>query len=121
MTISRYLPSPEALNLFTGVMSAVAINVLTSVVLGGVDSSRIARVIWCGSLMFVGAIGAGIIAVLLTRARDEALNGIPISISSLEKRALIQNSINEMGRAIPLMTYFSLACFAASGAAAVLA
>ncbi|MGW4423372.1 hypothetical protein [Streptosporangium sp. NPDC004631] len=114
LSISRFMPTPEALNLFVGVLSATAINLLTSAVQDDVRRDRVSEVLGCGSFMLAGAVVLGGIAVVLTQVRDEVLSGIPMSISPAERRALLRQAIDAKGAGIPVACTASLLLLTAS-------
>lgn len=97
-SVARLLPSPEMLNLLVGVVSATAINLLTSAAFD--QGGQPGHLIISGSCMLVGALILGWLAVWLTHTRDDTLANLPTSISLPERRALLRDAINTRARSI---------------------
>ena len=111
---ARYLPNPELLNLIVGLLSATAINLLTSVGISDPRPPFSSRIVLAGCLMLLSSLMIGGISVWLSRTRNEALAGIPASLSTVERRALVEEEIVRRAISINVVAVLSLALIVAS-------
>jgi hypothetical protein len=88
--IVKATPSAELLTLLFGVTAAASINLLTAVALGGLNAHRAMFLSLSGSLLLVGTVAVGVISVLTSRVRAEALVGLGPTLSTAERQAQIR-------------------------------
>jgi hypothetical protein len=111
--IVRVCPSSEFLNLAFGITAGAAINLLTSVALGDLSRDKAMLLSSAGVLLFVGSTAFGALAVVVTRLRSEALEGLGPSLSLAERNAEVRAKFGmAAGRLGTLLAAAVLLCVA---------
>lgn len=115
--LARNVPSPEFINLMVGILSATAINILTSIALGGSSGERLLRSAVCGGLLLACSVALGGVSVIVTHVRDDALSSVPASFSIQERKSLVKSAMLEKRGYIGTLSLICGFCVVASASA----
>jgi hypothetical protein len=109
--IARSLPNANLLNVVFGLSAAVAINLLTAEAVGELSPAVARRVQLGGWSFLAGSILVGALGVIMSRVREEALEGVRPTLSTNERRAQIIASLEGMAFGLGTVTVIAITSF----------